>query len=314
MNNKILSTALVVGSVVPGGCATARQAQLLSAYEITLASDEQQDTTVTDVTAATDAEGQQATILSAFYGLDDALPRNANLAVCRDAFEKDGMPVIFSHELDLDSMQAGDFKVTMASGKVGHVHCVTLAPADDKGERRTALLVGHYGSIDDQPVRVDIVGNLLSIDRSVNFKGMSIGAIPLERGPTIILAEHLTLDQLDRAKQPTELPFGGGTGCPKGTTQAVNVVWVGGVTKPGGAEANNLERQQYRVTVQQADGTTSEVTPFALADLVDGDNNHLLCLDVEGTPTVVSLPAGFLTDPRDDPNPDTERAVTPARR
>lgn len=88
-------------------------------------------------------------------------------------------------------------------------------------------------------------------------------------------------------------------------------MWVGGVTKPGGDEADDLERQQYKVTVQQADGTEVEVTPFALGDLQDGDNNHLLCLDVAGTPTGVSMPAGFLTDPRDDLNPDTSCVVTP---
>ena len=262
------------------------------------------------MTATVDAQGKQAKILSVFYGLDDELPSNANKAVCEGAGGADGMPVIFSHEIDVDSMQAGDFKVTTMSGKTGEITCVTLAPADDRGELRTALLAGHYGSIDDQPAKVEVVGNLLSIDKSVNFKGMSASAIPLEDGPSIILAEVVAKDNLKLGQPPTQLPWGGGSGCPVSTKQVVNVTWAGGVTKPGGDEPDDVERIQYQVTMQQADGSEADVTPFALADLLDGDNNHRLCLDVDGTPKSVSFPAGYLTDPRDDPNPDTQMEVT----
>lgn len=297
-------------AVCLAACTTARNAVLLSSYEITLADSSPEDTTVTDVTAMTDSRGEQARILPAFFGLDNGLPSAANRGVCRGAGGKDGMPVIFSHEIDVPSMQAGDFKVTSASGKVGEITCVTLAPADDGGELRTALLAGEYGSIDDQPARVEIVGNLLSIDRSVNFKGASITPIALEAGPTIILAELIPEDQAEFGKQPTPLPWGGGSGCPVGTAQVVNVTWVGGVTKSGGRDADDVERQQYRVTVQQADGSEAEVAPRALADLNDGDNDHRLCLDLDGTPKAVFFPAGFLTDPRDDPNPDTSMPIS----
>ena len=86
------------------------------------------------------------------------------------------MPVVFSHELDVNTLQAGDFKVTTTPGKVGELTCVTLAPANDEGELRTVLLVGEYGSIDDQPAKVEVVGNLLSIDQEVNFKGNMLRA------------------------------------------------------------------------------------------------------------------------------------------
>ena len=56
-------------------------------------------------------------------------------------------------------------------------------------------------------------------------------------------------------------------------------------------------------------GDSSERVPTALADLGDGDNNHLLCFDFEGEPREVRFPAGFLTDPRDDLNPDTTAPV-----
>ncbi len=308
MMNRYLIVMLLALPV--GACKTLRLYKLVNEYETTLASSLPNDTTVTDVTATVDAQGRQASILSAFYGLDDDLPSIADKGVCDGAGGADGMPIIFSHEIDVDSMQAGDFKVITASGKIGEITCVTLASADDRGELRTALLAGHYGSIDDQPTKVEIVGNLLSIDQTINFKGISASVIPLEDGPTIILAEALPEDRIERGKESTELPWGGGSGCPVGSKQVVNVTWVGGVTKPGGDEADDVERVQYKVTVQRADGAEADVTPFALADLVDGDNNHKLCLDVDGIPKSVFFPAGYLTDPRDDPNPDTKMLIT----
>lgn len=278
--------------------------KLLRSYEITLADSSPMDTTVTNVTANRDSQGQRARLLSAFYGLDDDLPRGANFVICEGAAGKDGMPVIFSHEIDVTTMQAGDFRVTTASGKIGEITCVTLAPADDKGEFRTALLVGHYGSIDDQPVKVEIIGNLLSIDNTLNFKGASINVIPLEEGPKLIWAEVVPESDLELGKAATTLPFGGGSGCPNGTKQVVRVTWAGGVTKPGGDEVDDTERLKYRVIVLQEDSSTIEVTPFALGDLGDGDNNHELCLDVVGKPQIVFFPAGYMTDPREDLNPE----------
>ena len=52
------------------------------------------------------------------------------------------------------------------------------------------------------------------------------------------------------------------------------------------------------------------MTPFAIGDLRDGDNNHKLCLDMAGTPQSVFFPAGYLTDPREDLNLDTTIAIS----
>ena len=292
------------------GCASVSTAALLRAYEITLADASSIDTTETRVTANRDAQGREAELISAFYGLDDGLPAGSDRVIWAGAAFTDGMPVVFSHEIDFTTMQAGDFVVTTSSGRVGEILAVTLAPADGSGELRTVLFSGSYGSIDDQPIRVDVVGNLLSIDGALNFKGTSIEVTPLEVGPTMVWAEIVPEAEWDTGRDATPLPWGGGSGAPAGTTQVVRVTWNGGVTKPGGDEIDDAERVLYRVAVLQDDGTTVDVIPFAIADLGDGDNNHELCLDVPGTPVSVFFPAGHLTDPREDLNPDTTIDVT----
>lgn len=291
-------------------CSAVQQFQAVNSYEISMEDSSPKDSTVTKVGTKQDKQGKKASLVSAFFDLDDSLPPQASRVICDGANYKDGMPVIFSHEIDVKSMQAGDFKITTYSGKIGKVHCVTLAPADDYGELRTVLVVGHYGSKKDQPAKVEIVGNLLSIDKSVNFKGTSISVTPLEEGPTIVMAEIIPKNKQELGKKPTVLRFGGGSGCPKGTKQVVNVVWAGGITKPGGDPADDKERVQYKVTVIQKNGSITEVTPFALADLEDGDNNHRLCLDIAGTAKSVFFPAGYVTDPREDLNPDTKIIIT----
>ena len=98
-------------------CASIENYRLLRSYEITLADSSPSDTTITNITANRDSQGRQARLLSAFYGLDNDLPRLSKYAVCEGAAGKDGMPVIFSHEIDVTTMQAGDFRVTNASGE-----------------------------------------------------------------------------------------------------------------------------------------------------------------------------------------------------
>ena len=297
----------LIGSGLLSGCQGLGRAIDMAQYQRTLDTYAQTDTTVTEVTRRTHADGRDATLISAFYGLDSALPKGpTNRVACQGGGGGDGMPVIFSHEVDIKTLEPGDFKITTASGAVKTVTCLTLAPADDPGELRTALLTGEYGSATDQPVTVDVKGNVLSLDGVVNFKGARVAVTPLEAGPTMVFAEIMPQAQWELGRPATRLPWGGGERCPVGTKQVVRVTWGGGITKPDGPDpADDKERKLYRVTIEGAGGLSAEITPFALADLNDGDNNHLLCLDTTDKVKSVFFPAGFLTDPREDLNPDT---------
>lgn len=275
-----------------------------------MADSTQQDTTTTNVVATQDANGRRAALLSAFFGLDDALPPVANRVFCSGAAGQDGMPVVFSHEIDVETLQAGDFRIVSESGTVGEITCVTPAPADDVGESRTVLIIGQYGTAEDQPASVEIVGNLLSIDRQLNFRGARTTVIPLEEGPTLEWSEVVPESQWDLGNLGTSFPGGGGDSCPLGTKQVVRVTWAGGITKPGGAEIDDVERKAYQVTMAFGDEDETAVVPFAIGDLGDGDNNHELCLDRAGLPLRVDFPVGLLTDPREDLNPLTSIEVT----
>lgn len=306
----LLAVTLAV-SVLLSGCKNLSVVRSMAQYERTLDTYAQSDTTLTKVTRRTHADGRDATLISAFFGLDSSLPkRSTDRVACQGGGGADGMPVIFSHEVDITTLEPGDFRITTASGAVRAVTCLTLAPADDPGELRTALLAGEFGSAKDQPVKVEVIGNVLSLDGSVNFKGASIAVTPLEAGPTIVWAEIVPNVQWELGKQATRLAWGGGSRCPVGTQQVVRVTWGGGITKPGGRDsADDKERQLYKVTTVGARGAKSEITPFALADLNDGDNNHMLCLDTTDTAISVFFPAGHLIDPRGDLNPHTSISI-----
>lgn len=266
------------------------------------------NTTQTDTTSPGAAQ-TGGRLLSAFFGLDNTLPARSDLAICDGAGNADGMPIIFDREIDSSTLQAGDLRVTTQSGKVGTIVCVTMFPATDAGELRTALLAGEFGAAaGDAPASVTVVGNVLSADGGVNFRGATIAVTPLAEGPTLILAEVVPQDQWKIGA--TGGPRGNGSGCPDGTRQAVRAVWAGGVVKADGDEAGDAERAQYQISLEQADGGAKAFVPFALADLNDGDNNHLLCLDAAGTPRQVSFPAGLLIDPNGDLNPDAAVSVS----
>ncbi len=297
--NRLLSIGMAAGCLALAGCGAMR----------TEATSTELNDTTSDSGMSSAANGKSAALLSAFFGLDNKLFQVSNL-ICNGAAGKDGMPVIFSTEIDHRTMQAGDFKVSTASGKTGTMHCVSLLPATDAGELRTVLLIGEFGNADsDPPARVEIVGNLNSIDGTLNFKGAQVAVTPLAPGPTLVMAERVSDREVDKG---LGLARTKGSACPsKGLAQQIRVVWAGGVALPKGDEPGDAERNKYKVTVAGVDGKTREITPVALANLGDGDNNHVLCLDTADQALSVSFPGGIFKDPNGDLNPAT--AITVAR-
>jgi len=277
----------------------------LAAVALLLAACERSAPAPSTNAAATLRTRQPGSLVSAFFGLDDALPQRARL-LCAGAAGRDGMPVILSRTIDSNTLQREDFLVITRSGAQNVPACVTLAPAVGAGEARTVLLVGELGSAADPPVTVRVVGDILSDNTApnpVNFRGAEASVIALDRGPTLVWGEVVPRSQW------TERRFNGGTACPAGSVQVVRAVWAGGIRLPSGDEVGDTERALYRVSVQAPDGSTQDVVPFALADLDDNDNNHALCLDVAGTVLSISFPGGRVVDPNGDLNPATQVAV-----
>ncbi|MBR47839.1 MAG: hypothetical protein CMC59_04540, partial [Flavobacteriaceae bacterium] len=86
----------------------------------------------------------QDTLVSAFFGLDNALP---SLLLCNQQGSRlDGMPVNFKFPLDASSLSETDFEVLDSLGNIHTPICVSLAPANENGENRTVLLLGEFGT------------------------------------------------------------------------------------------------------------------------------------------------------------------------
>lgn len=255
------------------------------------------------------ALAEDGELLSAGFGANNAFPQGSSLFVCQGAEGLDGMPVIFP-ELVERRPSPQDFQVTGANGDVRPVTCVTFDPADDPGEQRTVLLVGEFGGADDQPARVEVVGELRSKNRQVAFQGESVAISPLEAGPSIVMAEYVPRSLWRPEDAGTQFGWGGGNACPyDGVEQIVRVVWGGGVLRPDGTEVGEIERDAYAVTLRQPGGRLLTVSPIALGDLNDRDNNHELCLAERGIPVSVSFPAGLLVDPNGDLNEESRVLV-----
>ena len=246
---------------------------------------------------------REAKILSAFFGLDNGLTQRAR-ALYWKAPGKDGMPIVFSLEVDPSTLDATDFEVTTKNGTAFDVEAVTLLPAEEEFELRTVLLMGEYGNHpDNPPTSVKIVGDLMS-RTGTNFKGVSAEVIPLEEGPVLSYAEYFTFTE--------DYPYiekGTGCDCPKETTKTVvKAVWAGGVRATNGDELGDNELNAFEVTMVIGSDTVI-VKPYKLADLADNDNNIDLCLKESGIPIKLTVKENTAIDPRDDKNPRTEIEV-----
>lgn len=238
------------------------------------------------------AAGSRASILSAYYGLDELPPRVVRLCNLRSV-RQNGVPVTFSVRLKADTLSTEDFAVETATGDKVTPVCATLAPADEPLEARTVLLAGKFGT-PEAPLRaVEVVGDLEAAD-GTSVKGLRTTDItPLAAGPSLVLAERFAPDTPGLAGE-----------CPAATKQVVQLTWQGGVTGPDNSELGEPQRQAVSVTLE--DGST--VTPVGLAD-DDPDNFVHACLDADSPAQSVTVAAGHFHDPGDDANPATKVEV-----
>jgi hypothetical protein len=239
------------------------------------------------------ADLSNASILSAYHGLDQ-LPAVASLLCGLNVAGDDGIPVVFSTQLQVDSVVPESFVVIRSDGESVVPNCATLHPADEPLEQRTVLLTGEFGTFGETPLRVEVTGSLLTFDGE-SLLGLSTEDItPLEDGPQVVLAERFAPDTNGLAGE-----------CPNGTAQAVQLTWEGGVTGPANAALG--EEQRLGTWVLLEDGAT--VNPLALVD-DDPDNHVLACLAEDSPAQWVVVHAGLFHDPGDVANPATHAEVT----
>ena len=249
--------------------------------------------TTTEIGYSDTGQLQNPSILSAYHGLDQ-LPFPANLLCGFNVAGDDGMPVVFSTQLQVDSVVPESFRVIRSDGESVVPNCATLHPADEPLELRTVLLTGDFGTFGETPLRVEVTGPLLTVDGE-SLLGLSTEDItPLEDGPRVVLAERFAPDTNGLAGE-----------CPNGTAQVVQLTWEGGVTGPDNAALG--EDQRLGTFVVLENGYT--VNPFALVD-DDPDNHVLACLAEDSPAQLVAVLAGLFHDPGDITNPATDIEVT----
>ena len=234
------------------------------------------------------------TLVSAFFGLDNALP---SLLLCNQPGDQlDGMPLNFKFPLDESSLSETDFEVLDSLGNVHIPTCVSLAPANENGENRTVLLLGEFGTaITNPPVEVRVVGDLFTTDtisgesvcaETINLNGVTTrNIIPLADGPNLFFAQRI----------------GGNLNECNSGTQTIQVAWNGGVTHyiSGDTESDLF---QYYVGYSENSGVLTEHVPISIADIDDNDNFHQLCFSTSDEIVKISMMANTVEDPNHDPN------------
>ena len=259
-------------------------------------------------------------ILTAFYGIDNYLPITV---YCPGAGAVDGLVIVFSHQIDVSTLDASDFQVISFDSTTYVPDCALLTPAGESNELSTVLLVGEFGTTQiNEPVRVNIVSDLFtlpvnSLDFSrclsnQNYNGYYIDSvISLASGPVISYASKLDLSNAQLGLPNSSGPPGNsiGGGCPIGTQQVVQVAWSGGIT-PFINGMPEVDLKNYYTIWLDSSGFQIPYMPASIADLNDNDNYHDLCINASYTPIKVDFAAGFVKDPNGDPNSFTECQLT----
>jgi hypothetical protein len=253
-----------------------------------------QEELTNDCTGEYATEEIQDTLVSAFFGLDNALP---SLLLCNQKEGLiDGMTVNFKFPLDTSSLSETDFEVFDNLGNIHIPMCVSLAPANENGENRTVLLLGEFGTpVTNPPVEVRIVRDLFTTDtfsgesacsEIINLNGVTTtNVIPLADGPSLFFAQRID---------------GNLNECNSGT-QTIQVAWNGGVT-PYRSSDSESDLFQYYVGYSYCSGDLIPLVPISIVDINDNDNFHQLCFSTSDEIVKISMMANTVVDPNQDPN------------
>ncbi len=263
--------------------------------------DSQEQVTI-DCIGEYSTEEIQDVLVSAFFGLDNALP--SQFLCNQQAGLLDGMPVNFKFPLDASSLSETDFEVLDSLGNIHTPICVTMAPANENGENRTVLLLGEFGTaVTNPPVEVRVVGDLFTTDTSlgesacseiINLNGVTTtNVIPLADGPSLFFAQRID---------------GNLNECNTGT-QTVQVAWNGGVT-PYISGDTDSDLFQYYVGYSYCSGDLIPHVPISIVDINDNDNFHQLCFSTSDEIVKISMMANTVEDPNHDPNGYSEIDVS----
>lgn len=242
------------------------------------------------------SKAQNSPLVSAFFGLDNALPFQANFIFCPGAQGMDGMPVNFILPIDASTLSGSDFEVVDSIGNIHIPLCAVLAPANENGENRTVLLVGEFGTaVTNPPVEVRIVGDLFTTDtllgesacsEIINLNGITTtNVIPLADGPSLFFAQRID---------------GNLNECSSGT-QTIQVAWNGGIT-PFISSDTESDLFQYYIGYSDSSGVLIPHIPISIADINDNDNFHQLCFSTSDEIVKISMMSNTVEDPNQDPN------------
>jgi hypothetical protein len=296
-------SAVAALAPIAAGCARSDQTARESSVEVTTT------TTISDVTTTTIREATSTTIrepviaaddrpaefLSAYLGALDLpaslVPNLEEVGDCDLDALAEGLPVVLSRQVDAKTLDASDFVVTTSSGNTAAPACARLAPADDDDELQTVLLVGELGSVEDQPARISITGELLAVD-GTDLSGLETDDInTFEDGPEVVLAKIGPAQEHCRSL---------------GSTDEIQTTWQGGVTGPRNSEPGADQLDGF--TVVDVGGALFPILGFD--DLGDGDNYVVVCIPAGLAPATLEVRAATLFDPTNNPNPETNATVT----
>ena len=236
----------------------------------------------------------QDALVSAFFGLDNALP---SLLCNQPGSLLDGMPVNFKFPLDAATLSESDFEVVDSLGNKHIPMCALLAPANENGENRTVLLLGEFGTaVTNPPVEVRVVGNLFTTDtlsgesacsEIINLNGITTkNVIPLADGPSLFFAQKIdgNLNECNSGKQ------------------TIQVAWNGGITPYISGDDIESDLFQYYIGYSDSSGVLMPHVPISIADINDNDNFQQLCFSTSDEIVKISMMANTVEDPNHDPN------------